>query len=77
MASQPSLVVELGEPFLRDVVVCAREGLREALDEERIREIEKLVVHHGGRVRANVEDGGVTHALLAIARGTTATRARA
>ena len=77
MASQPSLVVELGEPFLRDVVVCAREGLREALDEERIREIEKLVVHHGGQVRANVEDGGVTHALLASARGTTATRARA
>ena len=77
MASQPSLVVERGEPFLRDVVVCAREGLREALDEERIREIEKLVAHHGGGVRARVEDGGVTHALLASARGTTAARARA
>jgi len=66
----PSLVVELGDPFFADVRADAS-PLRGFVDAGKIREIEKLIVHHGGVVVGEGETA--THEVRARGRAATGT----
>ena len=69
----PSLVVELGDPFFADVRADAS-PLRGFVDAGKVREIEKLIAHHGGVVVGEGETA--THEVRALGRAATGTRAR-
>ena len=66
----PSLVVELGDPFFADVRADAS-PLRGFVDAGKIREIEKLIAHHGGVVVGEGETA--THEVRALGRAATGT----